>query len=324
MHNIHPCYAAMGDSSHSTPPPTGPTSDERASLTSRTIPQMTLSTATNPLTAPLPPIPSTIPADRALARFAVPGNCILTGGAGTLALASARALLEHGASGICLFDLPSTLASSAKAITTLQTDFPDRRITTQECNVTDPASVETAFATTAAKLGPISTLCCFAGIVGCVHSVDALAAQFRNVVDVNLTGSFLCAQAAAKHMRETGKGGSILFTASISAHQTNFPQPQVAYNVSKAGVAHMTKNLAAEWAVHGVRVNCVSPGYLDTVLNAGENLRVVRDMWAGRSPMGRMGDVEEVVGAVVMLSSPRAGRYMTGSEIVVDGGALCL
>ncbi|ETN39056.1 uncharacterized protein HMPREF1541_05278 [Cyphellophora europaea CBS 101466] len=297
--------------------------DERASLTSRVIPQMTLSTASNPLTKPLAPISVTSPADRALARFAIAGSCILTGGAGTLALAAARALLEHGASGVALLDLAATLKSSAASITQLRADFSGRVVTTHECNVTDASSVDAAFAAVAEAHKHVSTLCCFAGIVGCVPSIEAPASQFKNVVDVNLSGSFLCAQAAARLFAQSGTGGSIVFTASISAHSTNFPQPQVAYNVSKAGVSHMTRNLAAEWAGIGVRVNCVSPGYLDTVLNAGESLQEVRDVWASRCPMGRMGDVEEVVGAVVLLCSPRAGRYMTGSETVVDGGALC-
>lgn len=321
----HSASTIMGDNSQPATHTTAVSQDERASLTSRVIPQMTLSTADNPLTRPLPRIAGSDPSDRALARFGISGTCILTGGAGTLALASARGLLEHGASGIALFDLPATLKSSATGITQLQTDFSDRQISTHECNVTDPASIDAAFTSAAAAHGdsPLSTLCCFAGIVGCVPSVDAPAAQFKNVVEVNLTGSFLCAQAATRHMVAAGQGGSILFTASISAHSTNFPQPQVAYNVSKAGVSHMTRNLAAEWAVHGIRVNCVAPGYLDTVLNAGGSLAGVREVWASRCPMGRMGDVEEVVGAVIMLSSQRAGRYMTGSEIVVDGGALC-
>lgn len=329
----------MGDSSEPTPSMISESKDERAALTSRVIPQMTLSTAESPLTRPLPPIEARTATERALARFAVGGACVLTGGAGTLALASARGLLEHGARGIALFDLAATLKSSATSIAQLQDDFSDRRITTHECNVTDATSVDVAFGAAAAAHGRISTLCCFAGVVGCVPSMEASAAQFKNVVDVNLTGSFLCAQAAARHMSAppasndhdhdhyggagAGAGGSILFTASISAHTTNFPQPQVAYNVSKAGVSHMTKNLAAEWAVHGIRVNCIAPGYLDTVLNAGDSLQGVREVWASRCPMGRMGDVEEVVGAVVLLCSPRAGRYMTGSEVLVDGGALC-
>jgi len=172
-------------------------------------------------------------------------------------------------------------------------------------------------------MGGIDILCCFAGVVGCVHSMNAKASEWRKVLDVNLTGSFLCAQAAANHMKSSGNGGSIMFTASISAHHVNYPQPQAAYNVSKIGVTHLTRNLAAEWAVHGIRVNCISPGYMDTVLNEGDNLKEVRSIWASRCPMGRMGDIEEITGPVVLLNSRRAGRYISGTDLIVDGGAMC-
>lgn len=284
---------------------------------------MNLSTAQSPLTAPLPPISASSAADRAAVRFSVEGNAVLTGGAGTLALVSARALLEHGVSAVTLMDLQSTIDSATAAISQLRSDFPGAKIHAVHVDVTSESDVETAFKNAHSLMGSIDILCCFAGIVGCVPSLSATANQFRKVLDVNLTGSFLCSQAAAKHMIDSKTGGSILFTASISAHATNYPQPQAAYNVSKAGVAHLTQNLAAEWAVHGIRVNCISPGYMDTVLNAGDNLKPVRDVWASRCPMGRMGDVEEITGPVVLLSSKRAGRYMTGADLRVDGGALC-
>ena len=299
------------------------TQDERAALASRTIPQMTLSTASNPLTAPLPPIASTSAAERALQRFAIEGNAVLTGGAGSLALAAARALLEHGASGICLLDLPATLDSSSAAINILRKDFPSRDIHAISVDITSADVRPDSF-----RIRPLPPR---------LHRHPLLFRRHRRLralprrpskpilqsLDVNLTGSFLCAQAAGRYMRASTRGGSILFTASISAHTTNYPQPQAAYNVSKAGVSHLTRNLAAEWANYGIRVNCLAPGYMDTVLNAGDNLQVVRDIWAGRCPMGRMGDVQEIEGAVVMLCSRRAGRYMTGAEVVVDGGALC-
>jgi NAD(P)-dependent dehydrogenase (short-subunit alcohol dehydrogenase family) len=284
---------------------------------------MSLSTAKNPLTAPLPPVQATSAAERAVARFGVEGNAVLTGGAGTLALVSARALLEHGLAAVTLMDLQSTIDSSTNAIAELRGKFPQSHISTVAVDVTSESGVDEAFKNARELMGSIDILCCFAGIVGCVPSISANASQFRKVVDVNLTGSFLCAQAVARHMIESKTGGSILFTASISAHATNYPQPQAAYNVSKAGVVHLTQNLAAEWAVHGIRVNCISPGYMDTVLNAGDNLQPLRDIWAGRCPMGRMGDVEEITGPVILLSSKRAGRYITGADLRVDGGALC-
>jgi sorbose reductase len=150
--------------------------------------------------------------------------------------------------------------------------------------------------------------------------------QWRKTLDVNTTGSFLCAQAAAKQMasqKRAAPGCSITLTASISAHRVNFPQPQVAYNVSKAAIVSLKSSLAAEWAVHGIRVNSISPGYMDTILNAGEgNIKTARDTWAARNPMGRMGAVGELDGICVLLAS-RAGSYVNGADFVVDGGAVC-
>ena len=303
-----------------------PQADERELLAARVIPRMTLSTATNPLTAPLLSNASITPERRAAARFAVEGNAIITGGAGFLGLVVARALLEHGATAIVLFDLPATLKGSADSINQLKSDFEPhgRTILTCAVDITHTTGVDLALGQAAATIGTIDILLCLAGIVDCTHSLTADITKFSKVVDVNLTGSFICAQAAARWMIEQNTGGSIVFTASISAHHTNWPQPQVAYNVSKAAVVQLTRNLAVEWAVHGIRVNCISPGYMDTVLNAGDNLKAIRDIWASNNPMGRMGDAEEITGPVILLASKRAGRYISGADIVIDGGAMAL
>lgn len=173
----------------------------------------------------------------------------VTGGAGTLALAAARALLEHGLPNLYLLDLETTLTSSAASISTLRSDFPESSIYTLAVDVTDASLVTTAFDTAANHMGSIDILLCFAGIVGCVPAISMTPEQWRKTLDVNCTGSFLCAQAAANHMVRQKTGGSIVMTASISAHRVNFPQPQVAYNVSKAAVLAMKDSLAAEWAV---------------------------------------------------------------------------
>lgn len=145
--------------------------------------------------------------------------------------------------------------------------------------------------------------------------------QWRKTLDVNTTGAFLCAQAVAKQFIEQKTGGTITLTASISAHRVNYPQAQIAYNVSKAAIVAMKASLAAEWAVHGIRVNSISPGYMDTILNAGEgNIAEARKSWAERNPMGRMGAVGELDGICVLLAS-RAGTYINGADMVVDGGA---
>ncbi|KAJ5296106.1 hypothetical protein PENANT_c021G03998 [Penicillium antarcticum] len=298
--------------------------EDRASLTSRVIPVMTLSESSNPLTRPLDPVPFTSAQERAAARFQVNGKAVITGGAGALGLISAQALLEHGLSALCLMDLPGTIDTSDKQIQELVSKFPHSKINKIPLDVTSMESIEAAFEQANNSMDGIDILCCFAGIPGCQPSLTVTPAQFNRVIDVNLNGSFFCAQAAAKRMEAAGKGGCILFTASMSAHYTNFPQPQAAYNASKAGVAHLTRNLSAEWAVHGIRVNSISPGYMDTILNAGDGLADIRKIWDSRCPMGRMGDPEEITGAVVLLCSQRAGRYITGADIIIDGGTLTL
>jgi sorbose reductase len=114
--------------------------------------------------------------------------------------------------------------------------------------------------------------------------------------------------------------GPIVFISSLSAHIVNYPQPQLAYNTSKAGVFHLTRCLAAEWAVHGIRVNSISPGYMDTILNEGQGLERARGIWNSRNPMGRMGAIGELAGPLVLLCSG-AGSFINGADLKVDGGS---
>ncbi|KAF2116274.1 hypothetical protein BDV96DRAFT_645605 [Lophiotrema nucula] len=293
--------------------------ESRESLTSRQLPEMVLSTADNPLTAPRPPPDSLSSVQRAQYRFQVKGNAIITGGAGTLALEAAKALLEHGASGLALWDLnPDQAFESVK---TLHQKFPDRRIITEAVDVRDETQIQSAIDDTVKILGSVDILCCFAGIVGCVPALAMTSADWRRTHDINLTGSFLCAQAFARQLVSQKTSGSIVFTASISAHHTNYPQPQSAYNSSKTALLSLAKSLAAEWSSYGIRVNCISPGYMDTILNEGAGLERAREMWNARNPMGRMGDPWELTGPLVLLCS-NAGRYINGTDLIVDGGAM--
>ncbi|KAK5113258.1 hypothetical protein LTR62_003594 [Meristemomyces frigidus] len=298
---------------------------DRDALTSREIPFMKLSDgSSSSLTAPPPPLPHYLkPEGRAMARFAVEGNVVITGGAGTLGLSAARALLEHGATGCSLWDLESTLRSSQAETASLAKDFPKSRVFGVAVDVTDAEAVADGIYSVVQTLGSIEHLFCFAGIVGVVSAMEMTESQWRKTLDVNSTGSFLCAQAAGKQMAKQGTGGcSITLTASISAHRVNFPQPQVAYNVSKAAIVALKSSLAAEWAVFGIRVNSISPGYMDTILNAGGGkLEEARASWAARNPMGRMGAVGELDGMCVLLAS-RAGSYINGADMVIDGGAV--
>lgn len=231
--------------------------------------------------------------------------------------------MEHGLTGLILFDLSSTFDTSDQDIQALRRDFPDVPIATKVVDVTNASRVDEAVEQSAKEFETLDILLCYAGIVSCVPTLDVAPEQWRKTLDVNTTGSFLCAQAVAKRMAKQATGGSIMLTASISGHWVNYPQPQVAYNVSKAALIALKSSLAAEWAVHGVRVNSISPGYQDTVLNEGPGLQEARDIWTSRCPFGRMGAPGELDGAVVLLCS-RAGSYITGADIVIDGECIAV
>ncbi|CAH0046908.1 unnamed protein product [Clonostachys solani] len=290
----------------------------REALTSRTIPSMIFSDGSSTSLTPAPA--ATVESDPevgAKKRFSVRGNAIVTGGAGTLGLFACDALLEHGLEGLMIFDVNA----SEKQIAALQTKFPNAEIQFQKVDVTDEDTIQAAVAQTALLLGSVDTLLCFVGVVGCVESLEMPISQWRRILDINTTGSFICAQAVARQMVKQGNGGSITFVASISAHRVNYPQPQAAYNVSKSALLMLKSCLAAEWARYGIRTNTISPGYMDTILNEGDGIAGHRQIWAERNPSGRMGSPPELTGAVVMLASS-AGTYINGADIVVDGGGI--
>ncbi|SAI29698.1 2-deoxy-D-gluconate 3-dehydrogenase [Bordetella ansorpii] len=179
-------------------------------------------------------------------------------------------------------------------------------------DVTDAASRQAL----ADAAGPIDILVNNAGIVRQAPALQQSEPDWDAVLDTNLKGMFFVAQALAPGMQARG-GGSIVNVASIlGLRQGGGVLP---YAVSKAGVIQMTKSLALEWARHGVRVNALAPGYIDTELN--------RDFWpseAGqalikRIPQRRLGRVQDLDGPLLLLASD-ASRYMTGTVIVVDGG----
>lgn len=292
----------------------------RADLTNRVLPQMKLGDGIpGSLVSPPSPLPrSASPDERAALRFRlVGGTAIVTGGAGDLGFAASRALLEHGLKGLMIFDTnPKEAAVKVKA---LENEFPGTTIRFIKVDVADAEAVAAAVSETARTLGSVDILLNFAGMVMCQHALDTAPNEWNRVMNVNTSGGFLCAQAVARQMRKQGTGGSMIFVASISAHRVNYPQPQVSYNVSKSAVMAMVKSLAAEWAHMGIRVNSISPGYMDTILNEGIGLDNARNIWLSRNPMRRMGQPDELTGAIVLLAS-RAGSYINGADIVIDGG----
>ena len=150
-------------------------------------------------------------------------------------------------------------------------------------------------------------------------------AEWKKIIDLNLNAVFLCAQEEAKVMLANGYG-KIINTASMSGHIVNTPQNQTAYNTSKAGVLHLTRSLAAEWASRGIRVNSISPGYTKTrlvskLLETPEG-ETMLPKWLEKIPLGRIGTPEDLQGAVCFLASS-VSDYMTGSDMLIDGGYCC-
>lgn len=242
----------------------------------------------------------------------------VTGGAGDLGLEAARAMLEHGAQGLCLFDIASRFETSRDAIRNLREEFPSTTVLEEIVDVTKEEEIESAVERTAKDLGGVHVLLCFAGIARGGKAEDMTVETWKMVQDTNTMGAWLCARSVARRMISQKSGGSIVLVASIAAHKVLFPLQQSAYGVSKAGLLQLTQSLAAEWAEHGIRVNSISPGFMDTVMAKGEGPTVGRKVWEERNPMGRMGSPTEITGPVVMLCS-LAGRYITGIDILIDG-----
>ncbi len=189
-------------------------------------------------------------------------------------------------------------------------------------DVTKEDEIDKALATIIERFGRIDILFNNAGI--CKHQTmfEATPADFREVVEINLTGEYLMAVAVSKLMIEKKIEGSIINMASISGTIVNKPQCQASYNASKAAVMHMTKSLAVELAPYNIRVNSLSPGYIATPMSI-DTPQELKDAWMPLIPMGRFAPPEELITAVLYLTSSASG-YTTGSDIIVDGAYTCI
>lgn len=187
-----------------------------------------------------------------------------------------------------------------------------------EADVTDADALRAAVERHEAELGPLEVAVNCAGVNGSAPAEEMTAAEWQRIVDTNLTGVFLSCQAEAAAMLARGRG-SVVNIASMSATIANRGLWQVHYNSSKAGVKHLTTSLALEWARRGVRVNSISPGYINTPMTSGPEWDEKRARFSEDTPLGRMGTPEELVGPAVFLASD-ASRYCTGADLLVDGG----
>ena len=188
------------------------------------------------------------------------------------------------------------------------------------CDVTQPEQVTRMLERATWELGGIDIAVCNAGIIAFNGMLDMPLEEFQRIQNTNVTGVFLTAQAAARAMVRQGQGGTIINTASMSGHIVNTPQQVGHYCTSKAAVIQLTKAMAVEFAPHKIRVNSVSPGYIITELV--EPYAEYFPVWEPKIPLGRLGRPEELTGLYRYLAS-EASSYMTGSDIVIDGGYTC-
>ncbi len=254
-----------------------------------------------------------------LEMFRLDGQvALVTGGGQAIGLACVEALSEAGAK-VVIADVNPEIAETGRDQMRAKGYDPEIAI----MDVTNSARVNEVADDVAARHGKIDILVNNAGIARSETPAETVTDEhWLNVIDVNLNGTFWCCRAFGNHMLKA-KSGAIVNVGSMSGFIVNKPQEQAFYNASKAAVHHLTKSLAAEWGARGVRVNAVAPTYINTPLNAfvKDNPEMYTH-WIGGTPMGRMGEVEEIASVVLFLAG-NAASLMTGSVVVVDGGYTC-
>lgn len=250
--------------------------------------------------------------------FKLDGGVALVTGAGSgIGQAIAIGLAEAGADVACFGHASNGgLEQTAEKITAL-----GRKALVLTGSVTSETDLAAAVDRVEAELGALTVAVNNAGIAGSEAAETMPLEKWRKVHEVNVAGVFLSCQAEARVMFPR-RAGSIINIASMSGTIVNRGLTQAHYNSSKAAVIHMSKSLAMEWADRGLRVNVVSPGYTLTPMNKRPEVAEEIKIFKRDTPMGRMAAPEEMVGPTVFLAS-RASSFVTGLDLIVDGGYVC-
>ncbi len=245
--------------------------------------------------------------------FSVRDQVALVSGASRgIGRAIAAAFAARGANVIITGREEPTLASTAKEIAA-----PGKPVTPLVCDVAHRESIDQLVEQAISRFGHIDTLINVAGVNKRMPAESYTEEDYDFIIDINLKGAFLLSQAVGKHMLARGQGNQI---NTVSLNNDRPLKNVLPYAVSKAGLGHMTRALAAEWGPRGIRVNAIAPGFILTDLT--------RKLWSDpgmqawgktNTPLGRLGVPEDLVGAAIFLASP-ASAFMTGQILYVDGG----
>ncbi|KAI1206675.1 NAD(P)-binding protein [Annulohypoxylon truncatum] len=264
---------------------------------------------------------------RTLASFSLEGKVgVVTGGARGLGLVMGQGMVISGAN-LAIVDMNKEEAErqAVELVEVFRKENPGAtrvpKVTAHYADVSDADSVQSCIDGIIKEHGKIDHLVTSAGFTENYNAVDYPIDRMRKLWSVNVDGTYLFAITVAKHLMERKSPGSMVFIGSMSGAIVNVPQPQAPYNTAKAAVRHMAASLAVEWAHAGIRVNCISPGYMLTALTEKilDDKPDLKKQWTSLIPQGKMGQPDDLMGPVAFLLSD-ASQYVTGADLRVDGG----
>lgn len=249
-----------------------------------------------------------------LSRINLKGkNAVITGAARNIGMAFAESLASVGAN-VCLVDIDETnIYNTAHYIAQSY----NVKTSSFAVDVTQPQQLIQVMDKIVHEYGNIDICVANAGIFISEQAEKMSVEIWNKIINVNLTGAFLTAQAAAHYMIKQNKG-TIVFTTSISAHQAS-KAPACAYSASKGGLLSLVHDLANEWGKYNIRVNCISPGNMNTDMLTDDWREKYQYACEQETVLERLGYIEELQGALIYLASD-ISSYTTGTEIIVDGG----